>query len=238
MRVAEDLHFDVPRLANQLLEVHLVVAEAGLGLAARHGQQLCQLRIVLDDAHAAAATAPARLEHHRVAHFGRLLLAGFHVGRQRRCGRHHRHQRLRSQVARGHLVAQRAHDLGRGPHEDDAFAIAGFHELGVLGKKSITGMDRIDLGFDRDAQDVLDVEVRVHGRLAAAHQVGLVGLGPVQGEAVFLRVDRDGADAQLVGGAHDADGDLTAIRDEQALDASQHGSLSLLLSSIVPDAEL
>ena len=91
VRVAEDLHFDVPRLAHQLLEIHLVVAEAGLGLAARHRQQLGELRIAFDDAHAAAAAAPARLQHHRVADFGRLLLAGFDVGRQRRRRRHHRH---------------------------------------------------------------------------------------------------------------------------------------------------
>ena len=75
VRVAEDLHFDVPRLAHQLLEIDLVVAEARLGFAARDGQQLRQLRIAFDDAHAAATAAPARLEHHRVADLCRLLLA-------------------------------------------------------------------------------------------------------------------------------------------------------------------
>ena len=73
VRVSEDLHFDVPRLAHQLLEIDLVVAEARFGLAARDGQQLSQLRIAFDDAHAAATAAPARLEHHRVADLRRLL---------------------------------------------------------------------------------------------------------------------------------------------------------------------
>ena len=37
----------------------------------------------------------------------------------------------------------------------------------------------------------------------------------MQGEAIFVRVDGDGADAQFVGGAEDADGDLAAVGDEQ-----------------------
>jgi hypothetical protein len=96
VRVAQDLHFDVPCLAHEFLEIDLVIAEAGLGLAARHRQQLRQLRVTLDDAHAAAATAPARLQHHRIADLGRLLLAGFDIGGQRRRRRHHRHARRSS----------------------------------------------------------------------------------------------------------------------------------------------
>ena len=42
VRVAEHLHLDVARAAHQLLEIHLVVAEAGLRLAARHRQQLAR----------------------------------------------------------------------------------------------------------------------------------------------------------------------------------------------------
>ena len=120
---------------------------------------------------------------------------------------------------------------GVGPDEDDALAIAGLDELGVLRQEAVAGMDRIGLGLDRDAQDVLDVEVGVHRRLAATHQVGLVGLGPMQREAVLLRIDGDGADAEFVGGAHDADGDFSAIGDQQAADASQHEMSS---SNMIP----
>ena len=37
MRVAQDLHFDVARAADQLLEIYLVLAESGLGLTAGGG---------------------------------------------------------------------------------------------------------------------------------------------------------------------------------------------------------
>ena len=89
-------------------------------------------------------------------------------------------------------------------------------------------MDRIHLGLDRDAQDVFDVEVGVDRRLAAADQVSLVGLGPVQRKAVLLRIDADVADAQFAGRAHDSDRDFSAIGDEQATDASQHEWLLLI----------
>lgn len=70
-----------------------------------------------------------------------------------------------------------------------------------------------------DAQHVLDVEVGLDGSLAVADEVGLVRLGPVQGKAVLARIDRDGANAELGGGPHDADRDLAPIRDQQAANA-------------------
>ncbi len=44
VRVAEDLHLDVARAPHELLEVDLVVAERGLGLAPCRGDRLEQLR--------------------------------------------------------------------------------------------------------------------------------------------------------------------------------------------------
>ena len=60
--------------------------------------------------------------------------------------------------------------------------------------------------------DAFDVQVGFHRALALADQVGFVGLEAVQGEAVFLRIDGDGAQAQFVGRAQDADGDFAAIQ--------------------------
>ena len=47
-----------------------------------------------------------------------------------------------------------------------------------------------------------------------ADLVRLVGLQPVLGVAVLVRVDRDGRDAHLVGGAKRADRDLAAVGDQ------------------------
>ena len=78
-------------------------------------------------------------------------------------------------------------------------------------------MDRVDADCLREPHDAGDVEVRADRLARLADVVRLVGLEAVQGEAVFVRVDRDGADAELVGRAEDADGDLAAVGDEQLL---------------------
>ena len=56
--VAQKLHLDVPRALDQLLEIDLVLAEGGLGLAPGgvHGVQ--ELLLALDRAHPAATAAP------------------------------------------------------------------------------------------------------------------------------------------------------------------------------------
>jgi hypothetical protein len=78
-------------------------------------------------------------------------------------------------------------------------------------------MDRVDLHPLGEVDDSLDVEIRGDGTLALADLVGLVGLEPVEAEAVFPRVHRDRRDAELGGRAHDADGDLGPVRDQKAL---------------------
>ena len=68
--------------------------------------------------------------------------------------------------------------------------------------------------------DAVDVEVGADRLARLADAVGLVGLEAVQGEAVLVGVDGDGADAQLVGRAEDADGDLAAVGDQELANRS------------------
>ncbi len=56
--VGEDLHLDMTGALDQLFQIDLVLAEGGLGLAARSGEIALQRRHIGDDAHAAAAAAP------------------------------------------------------------------------------------------------------------------------------------------------------------------------------------
>ena len=77
--VAQQLDLDVPRAADQLLEVDLVLAEGGLGLAPRREHGIQQLLLAVDRPHATTAAAPGGLEHHRVADLGREPLDGGRV---------------------------------------------------------------------------------------------------------------------------------------------------------------
>ena len=57
------------------------------------------------------------------------------------------------------------------------------------------------------------------GSPGTADEISLVRLEAVQGEAVFVGVNGDRADAQLVAGPKDADGDFTAVGDEKSGDS-------------------
>ena len=198
--------------------------KAASGFAAGDVHRRAEVGLGLDHAHAAAAAAPARLEHQRIADCRRQLLRAVQIARQRagapaRTGT----PAFARQFARRDLVAEQAHDLGLRADEGDAGLGAGLGEVGILGQEAVAGMDRIDLRFLGDADDVVDVEVGRDRFLAGADQVGLVGLEAVQGEAVFVGVDGDGADAQFAGGAQDADGDFAAVGDQEAADLFHGG---------------
>ena len=118
----------------------------------------------------------------------------------------------------GDLVAELFEDLRSRADEDDARPRGRRGRSRVLGQEAVAGMDGVDLVLLGQRDDAGDVEIGADRLAGLADAVGLVGLEAVQGEAVFVRVDGDGADAQLVGRAEDADGDLAAVGDEQFLE--------------------
>jgi hypothetical protein len=91
MAVAEHLHFDMAGAAHQLFEIDLVLAEGGLRLAPRHRHRFRSCASSLHHPHAAAAAAPAGLEHHGIADLARQAPTLSMSVRQRRRRRHHRH---------------------------------------------------------------------------------------------------------------------------------------------------
>ncbi len=218
MQVAEDLHLHMARAADQFLEVDLVVAERRQRLTPRSLQRRRQVGRRLDDAHAAPTAAPAGLEHDREADALGQPLAFGQVGRQRRGGRHHRHAGGHRGVACCDLVAQRAHHFGARPDPAQAGGDDRVGEVGVLRQESVARVDGVDAGVARDAQDVFAVQVGRERLLALADDITLVGLEAVQRLPVLLGVDAHGADAHLVGRAHDADRDFGTVGDQDRAD--------------------
>ena len=174
---------------------------------------------VLDDAHAAAAAAHRRLDDDRVAELlGELLRLGCVVDRLRRC-RPGPARRPAGRCSRAAILSPSCSSIStRGPTKMMPASRQARAKLRVLREEAVAGMDGVDLVLLGERDDAGDVEVRPDRLARLADLVGLVGLEAVQGEAVFVRVDGDGADAQLVGRAEDADGDLAAVGDEQLLD--------------------
>lgn len=68
----------------------------------------------------------------------------------------------------------------------------------ILGQKSVSRMDRINAVFQAQSDDSIDVQVRSDGLARFANWIGLVGLEFVQSETIFVRVDRNSPNLDLV----------------------------------------
>ncbi len=225
--VAEDLHLDMPRLEDQLLQIALAVAEGGLGLRAALADLRLQLVRPVDGPHPAPAPAPGRLEHQRVAHLlghgadavhcARRIRIGQHLGRG-----HDRNAGLDGRAPRARLVAQHPHRLGLRPDEGDPVLVAGIDEVGVLGQKAVARMDRVRPARSGDPNYFRDREIRLDRPQPLADVIRLVRLEAVQPQLVLLGIDGDRGLAEFVGRAADADGDLAPVRDEDFLEVC-HG---------------
>ena len=104
--VAQELDLDVPRAADQLLEVDLVLPKAALAsrLAVGTASRSCSSRSI---GRIRAAAAPGGLEHHRVADLGREPADSRQVVRQGIGRGHDRGAHRDRKVARRHLVGVR-----------------------------------------------------------------------------------------------------------------------------------
>ena len=216
--VGQALGLDVARLVEELLDQALAATEGGDGLADRGLVGVGDLLERAGDLEAATAAAEDGLDRDReavglgerddlVGVLDRVLGAG----RERGVG-------LVGDVLGLGLVAQRLDRGGRRADPDQPGVDDGLGEVGVLGEEAVAGVDGVGAGVGGDRDDLGDVEVGL-GRGRAAEGVGLVGEADEERVAVGVGVDRDGADAGVLAGADDADGDLAAVGDQDLLQA-------------------
>ena len=212
--VAQDLHFDVPHLGQPFLDEDDLAAEGELRFAAGALERFLELAGLLDDAHSAAAAAVGGLDEggamlgHEGAGGADLLLgraAKLDAGNRGDSG-------LQCQALRLHLVAHQRDNLGARADEAHAPLFASARERRVLGEEAVARMDGVGAALPGHVQDLLDAQIGVDRPLAPPDQIRLVGLVAMLGDAVLLAVDADGADAELVARAEDADRDLATVR--------------------------
>ncbi len=214
--VAEDLRLDVPGAAHQPFEEQPGIAETALGQALDAAPGLAQLGRVRGGAHADAAAAPGRLEHHGVADavgFGervRRVVQQSGPGEQRDPGG------FRG-GPRGVLGAEQFQVLGGGTDEGDPGVLDGPRERRVLGEEPVPGVDRARPGRRGGLQDRLGPQVGVGGgRAADAHR--LIGGVHVRGGPVGVGVDGDRLEPHALRGRDDAHGDLAAVGDQEGVE--------------------
>ena len=141
VRVREDLHLDVPRILEVLLDVDVGVREEALALA--RGPLERGRALLLRARHVKAlAPAPAGgLERHRVADRARRRERVLRRGERLHRARHHGHARLLHQAPGGRLDAHALDRLGRRPDEHQTRARARAREAGVLGEEAVARVD-------------------------------------------------------------------------------------------------
>ena len=93
-------------------------------------------------------------------------------------------------------------------------------EVGVLGEEAVAGMHAVGAARADRGEDGFGVEVRL-GRGLTTERVCLVGEPHVHRIAVELGVHRDRCDAELLARTDHANGDLSAIGDQ---DLGQHAA--------------
>ncbi len=197
--VAEELDLDMLGLPDELFEEDVGAIEGGLRLAAGLIEGIIKGLGRFDDAHPAPAAAHAGLDDDGEAHrlgLGERLGAGLD---RLACAAKDRYAGLDGELPGGDLVAEHVEQLGPRADPGDPGLLAGSGEGGVLAEESVAGVDGIHLFFDRQLDDGVDAEVAADRFALLADEVRLVGLEPVHGEAVFVRVDGHSANAQLVG---------------------------------------
>ena len=216
--VSQHLDLDVAGVLHGALEEEAAVAEGALGLtsAALHG--VFEVFGRPDQPHAAATAAHRGLHHQRIPDLLGLGLEQGNVLALTVITRNGRHADRIGEVSGGGLVAHQAHGLRRRTDEDDAGLGAGFGEGRVLREEAVAGVERFGAAVDSGLNDGIDSQVAFGGRRRADVD-GAVRLEDVQRAAVGVRVNGDGLDAEITAGAHDADGDLASVGDE---DASEH----------------
>ena len=98
----------------------------------------------------------------------------------------------------GGLVTEQLEVRRRRADEDEPGVLTCPRERGAFREESVAGMNRVDARLLRRLHDGVDVEVRADRLASAARadEVRLVGLEPMQGEAVFVAVDRHSAQAR------------------------------------------
>ena len=144
--VRQHLELDVPGPQHQLLQIHLVVSEAGLGFRLGLGVGGGQVLRPVTAADAPPAAAGAGLQQHRIAHGFRGGQGLLHRGHRAVGTGSHRHAGGTHQVPGGGFGAGLADGVPGGADEGQPLGGAGVGKVGVFRQEAVAGVDAVAAG--------------------------------------------------------------------------------------------
>ncbi len=211
--VRQDLRLHVPGPVQVALHKALAAAEGHHRFTDRRIEGLLDLVHVADHFQPAPAATEGRFDGD-----GQAVLFGEPADRRGRCHRtvaasHQGGAGPHGDLARRDLVAQLPDGLRSGSDPGQAGVQHRLGKAGVLGQEAVAGVHRIRPGFRGHAQEVGDVQVGFRWRVAA-QAVRLGGGANVHGVGIDVRVDSHGLQSGVLAGTGDADGDFSAVGDQ------------------------
>ena len=175
-------------------------------------ERALQLLVVVRLANAAPSAASRRLDEDRVPDELRDRKAlRFRLDEPVAAG-HGRNAARLGHGARGVFIAKELHRFDGRPDKFVAAVSAFFRKLGVFGEEPVTGMDRVDVGNFRGADDSVDFQVALIGP-GGPNADGLVGQLQIVRAAVGFAVSDYRFDTKFSTRANDAQSDFAAISD-------------------------
>ena len=213
MMVAHHLHFDVPRVFEVLLDVHVGNAERRFRLALSRLDRVAELLRRADDAHPAAAAAGDGFHDHGETELRRELERHLFVFNRTVGARQQRQPRFLHRTARAGFVAHQPDHFRIRPDETDVAGLADFREIGRFGQKAVARMNRVSPGDLGCADNRGHVEVAFSAARGTDAHV-FVGEPHMKRVLVGLRIHRHGLDAQLAARDDHAHRDFAAVRDQ------------------------
>ncbi len=213
--ITQNLHLDVLGLPHEFLDEDIRNPECRTRLATGLVKRCIELFRPFDHPHPPAAAPHRRLDDHRKSQrLSQLLRLRTRHDRFVAPGKHRNARRL-CEPSRRHLVAKLIELLRSRPHECNARARTSPREVGILGKEAVAGMNGVHFLGPGQLDDCFDIQIAADRLARRADFVCLVCLQAMNREPVFVRVDRDRPDPQLVRRAKHTDRDLAAIGDHQ-----------------------
>ena len=171
-------------------------------------------------------------ENHRIADFCGLPFSLRRIADRTAAPAQHGHLRSFGDFASRDLVTQLVQCLNLRSDKHDPGVSARLREVRILGQKSVTRMNRVDLVLLRQRDDGVNIEVRLNRLARFADFIRLIRLEPVQCMAVFVRIDRHGANSQFMGAAENSDGNLAAVGGKQSCETWHELYLGLGMSVV------
>ena len=162
--VANGLHFKVPGVLQELLDVHAAVTKCSRRFLPGGFNSGAQFSFIAGDTHATSAATGARFHNHWILNLSSHFDGFFNIFNRVFCAWEYGRTGLASEALAVDLVTKRVHCFWTWADEFKAGRSAYFCKVRVLTEESVARMNRFRMAHFSRCDDALNLQVRLLGR--------------------------------------------------------------------------